>query len=1052
MTDLALIQQTEQSLAALKAFAEQSRNDQLLEHIQRLEAGLRAFAAGGAITVGDISGSTAVAIGRNINLIVNQVLPAEVRQPLENVQKQWSAAHLEVRRELERSQGGHIFLSYTRADMEAARQVRRALEQAGHAVWQDLTAIKGGDEWVKSIETGVERCYALVTLVSEPAKKSEWVQIEYLHAKRRGKLIVPLKVDDSEIPTLMLATNVLHGHPDLAEGIRQLLAALPAPPPVTIAPPPVDRRALELRYLDGLLLEHSVWQEVYTPMAGVGQLCLPREQKADAPAGRLRMKTVPAEINVVYHGRRQAGEVPCDEAQQQVEPKRYEADLLPAVAEMRRLVILGEPGAGKTTTLWKILSDCALKAKDDPAAPLPVLVRLGSLGEAGLQAALQAQLGALGGHYAALLAEKRLVFLLDGLNELPAASRESRLQEIQALFETCRQADLLAVVTCRELDYSGALDLGLPGRVSIQPLDPARIRQFVNAYLSNESGKGDELFLQLAGDDVQNVWQKWQQAGASLELFFTAKDIPRTDPDVYSRTSGQDDNIWSERVRDQVVLPRSMLALAANPYMLYMITQVFTDTGTLPRNRGLLFETFIDYLLEKRERLPQAEADELKMRLAVLAYAMQAEGEGTSFASARALAHLASERCLYRARSASLLGGGDEVRFTHQLLQEYFAARHLQGLMAQTPAVRLFPPENWWQPQGWEETLVLLAGLYSDDCRPVVDWLQAAQPEVAARCIVESGAHCPDETLARLRAAWLPRLTDLAHDPEPRARAAVGRALGRLQLGGAPLDNRKGVSVVFMAGQALPDLDWVEIPGGPFIYQENEQRSEPAFYMARYPVTFTQFQAFLDDPQGFTNPRWWGGLAAADEHKRAPGEQEFKFSSHPRETVSWYDALAFCRWLTATAQVYPELLPQALRGQAGCEIGLPTEWQWEKAARGQDGREYPYKGSFDPEKGNTGETGIDQTSAVGIFPQGASPYGLLELSGNVWEWCLNEYEQPEKVGLAGDAARVLRGGSWSLDQDHARAVYRDRSNPNSRGNYNGFRLVVRPPSLGNTDH
>src|SRR5690606_687685 len=102
-------------------------------------------------------------------------------------------------------------------------------------------------------------------------------------------------------------------------------------------------------------------------------------------------------------------------------PKQYEADIIPAIEEMRQLVILGDPGAGKTTTLWKILSDKALKAKDDPYAPLPVLVRLNAVGEVSLETSIRNQLGDLSRYYDDLLQEKRLVFLLDGLNEMTAA-------------------------------------------------------------------------------------------------------------------------------------------------------------------------------------------------------------------------------------------------------------------------------------------------------------------------------------------------------------------------------------------------------------------------------------------------------------------------------------------------------------------------------------------------------------------------------------------------------------------------------------------------------
>jgi formylglycine-generating enzyme required for sulfatase activity len=1010
MTSEQLIQQIGQALADLKAFAEKSGNTQLLDHVRRLEESLASITAGGdVIKVGDISGSTAVAIGHDINIIVNQVLPPDLRQPWETLQGELSQAHPEVKALVERRKGGHIFLSYSRHDMEEALKIRRALEEAGHIVWQDLTAIKGGAEWIKAIEEGVERGYALVTVVSESSQKSEWVQIEYLHAKRRSKPIIPIKIDASEIPTMMLATNVIHGHPDLEGGVKQLLEALPAPPPEGVEiERPTGRRELEMRYLDRLLLEHSVWQEVYTPMAGVGQMRVEEERKA---AG-VKMRTAPTTIDVGYLGQKLAG---CGNGGGQpprTEEKHYEADIIPAVEEMRRLVILGDPGAGKTTTLWKILSDYATAAKADPACPLPVFVQLGALGGYDdLETAIKAQLGSLAPHYEDLLGEKRLAFLLDGLNELPAATREANLTDLKTLIGRCQKADLVASVTCRELDYTGALDLGITERVIIKPLDPLRIRRFVNAYIEEPPGKGDELFWQLAGgEQVGEVWQVWEKAGASFELFWSAEDIPQENPNIYVGSSGQDDQIWRKYVHNR---SRSMLTLASNPYILFMMTQVFTQMGTLPRNRSLLFQTFVDYLLERRERLTAERVSELKLKLADMAYAMQAEGEGTTFQSAQVKEHLKDERCLYHARSANILSGGEEVRFTHQLLQEYFAAYYLRVVMESLPATELFPPGRWWESQGWEETLILLAGLYSDDCTPVIDWLKNAQPEVSSRCIVESGAYCPDETLVRLRSLWIPRLTDLWNNPQPRARAAVGRALGGLCLEGKTLDNRKGIGV---RDDGLPDIDWVKIPAGEFIYQDSEKRYELTFYIARYPVTYAQFRTFIDDEQyGFKNPQWWEGLAASDEHRSVPGEQRFRYDNHPAEHVSWYDAVAFCKWMTDRYKTHPDLLPKTIREKVLSGewiVMLLTEWQWEKAARGglklpdrkggwKDNpacvRAYPYEGESDPAKGNTWETGIGRSSAVGIFPQGASPYGILDMSGNVWEWCLNEYGNPRNA-------------------------------------------------------
>ena len=267
------------------------------------------------------------------------------------------------------------------------------------------------------------------------------------------------------------------------------------------------------------------------------------------------------------------------------------------------------------------------------------------------------------------------------------------------------------------------------------------------------------------------------------------------------------------------------------------------------------------------------------------------------------------------------------------------------------------------------------------------------------------------------------RLLDIMLDPQYpfQERATAGREINKVG------DPRPGVG---LRPDGLPDIVWCDVPDeGEFIYQKDERVTLLAFHIAKYLVTYKQFQAFIDAPDGFSNAKWWDGLHkdGLKQQRGGPGEQRFKFWNHPRERVSWYDALAFCRWLTA---------------KLAYEITLPTEEQWEKAARGTDGRAYPYAVAFDPTKGNTDESGIGQTSAVGVFPDGTSPYGVMDMSGNVWEWTLTEYKTQNSSIINSNNSRALRGGSWSYLQLLARSASRFSSDPAVRYLLNGFRVAL----------
>ncbi|MFZ2879777.1 MAG: SUMF1/EgtB/PvdO family nonheme iron enzyme [Phototrophicaceae bacterium] len=976
-----------------------------------------------------------------------------------------------------------VFVSYSHRDEVFAARLIADLQKAGHAVWIDVTKLKGGDEWVRAISEGIINSYAFVVVVTPHALDSTWVQTEILWAKQRERLIIPLILDAAALDSVgFFVLNPYQGvrfDRGYEGALSSLLSTLPSPTiPVTEQEPqlvPEDhpreakrkrertQRESELEYLDRLRLEVLLNTEKYTALAGQSQIT------RETGSGRLAAVVMRPEFALLSGDR-----------DQQKEVRRFE-NAVEEIIALRRAIVLGEPGAGKTTTLWRLASDLAQKAIDDSNAPIPLVIRLGRWTDEfqTFERFVAHELGNLGPHLNDLLRSGRAALLFDGLNEIPVSQRKrdraNKDRQVERFIREHR--NLLAVVSCRAQDYN--TDLGFD-RIEIQPLDPIRIREFLTRYLG--SNYGETLFERLVGSDAIETEGRFLDWAADkiterdpLQVFWIERALP--DGLKWGLLGGRN-WFWTQWIRDRDN-PSSLLMLARNPYMLSMLAQVYENTGELPQNRGKLFERFVSTLfareqiirvdkVTKRENWAD-EAVDLLHSLSDLAFEMQlrrseirdGEGDALTVFSFYDAERFLSQRQLYLANSASLLSVGESVRYTHQLLQEYFAAVALRGRVFEQygsettylakddlglKASSIWKPDRWWERTNWEESAVLFAGLFADDCTPVIEWLMDANPEVAADCIVRSGAKTPRETLLRLRERWIPRLTNLRGDPSPLARAAVGRALGMLEVDGEPLDNRKGVSIIKRDGIVLPDIEWCDVPAGEFIYQEGQILALPAFQIAIYPITSEQYLTFIDDLEGFRDIRWWIGLSD-DKYRRknqnAPGEQFLLYGNHPREYVSWYDAIAFCRWLSwRLGGGYDlDLIDQ-------WAVRLPTEYEWEEAARGPNGLQYPYGHRFDSSRGNTSETGIGRTSAVGIFPDGASPYGVMEMSGNVSEWCLSSHEAPKfntvAEDLGSDEPRVVRGGSWRHDRVIASATARGEGDPVDRSSLLGFRLC-RPP-------
>lgn len=261
-------------------------------------------------------------------------------------------------------------------------------------------------------------------------------------------------------------------------------------------------------------------------------------------------------------------------------------------------------------------------------------------------------------------------------------------------------------------------------------------------------------------------------------------------------------------------------------------------------------------------------------------------------------------------------------------------------------------------------------------------------------------------------------------------------------------DPRRGVGV---NTEGTPDIDWCGVPGGDvsvlILSDPNNAFSEvadtrskrvEAFHIGRYPITADQYRSFIKASDGWRVRDWWGEDLYRDPDSNA---YEFgRFGNHPALYVSWFGAVAFCRWLSR---------------RLGFTVRLPDEWEWQQAATSGDVRNnFPWGPLWDAKgefwRANTFESRLGRPIAVGMYPDGASSEGVLDMIGTVWEWCVNRFDPPAAQGIAAVAQgidlRVMRGGSWINSWHVARSTVRNAGEQARCDYLIGFRAVCSSPT------
>ncbi|MCY3780591.1 MAG: SUMF1/EgtB/PvdO family nonheme iron enzyme [Chloroflexi bacterium] len=244
-----------------------------------------------------------------------------------------------------------------------------------------------------------------------------------------------------------------------------------------------------------------------------------------------------------------------------------------------------------------------------------------------------------------------------------------------------------------------------------------------------------------------------------------------------------------------------------------------------------------------------------------------------------------------------------------------------------------------------------------------------------------------------------------------------------------------GADAPLTVKEILPMLQWCDVPHGTVTIssivgadEDFGEMSVPVdnFVMSKFPVTNAQFEIFARAEDGYRNPRWWGFSPHAQRwFKLGKGVAQSRFDGDelPRENVNWYEAMAFANWLGSLLSM---------------KVTLPTLAQWQRAAKGDDDRYYPWGDDYNEDHCNTLETGLKTTTPVNRYRKGASPYGVYDLAGNVWEWTANTAAAAEE---GRDHRRAVAGGSFVSPCDRAQTSFRYYLDPRVRYSSIGIRLV-----------
>jgi formylglycine-generating enzyme required for sulfatase activity len=934
-------------------------------------------------------------------------------------------------------------------DEEPVDTCRRFVEQAD--IYVGIFGVRYGSQAAKSVRSMTEIEYRhaiklkklrLLFLIDE-----EHVEVKPIHYEKDPdglKRLGRFKADVLKEHTVKFFTTP----EDLA---GKVVTALVPYLELTAHGRRVDTEVLRRAYL-AELADDLEWLD-FKGIAGVKE------------AIQLRLADIYVALRAMPYGSREEQEAARRRVAELLDRERLEAieemmrereEVQEALKRHPRLVVLGEPGSGKSTFL-KYVAHALVRGEPLglPDNRLPLLASVKSYAEAWQKdhrlllethlprhiAGQHKSLAGLQDYLAAELEAGRCLVLLDSLDEVRAKERVEIARRVQTFARRYGDKGNQLVVTSR---IEGYWEVQLSGdfrHYILSEFGPDEIRSFARQWCVA----------------VERQWYDEEEA--------RARGLAEADKLIGAILD------WP-----------SVRRLAANPLLLTIIALIHRSRTQLPHHRiklyAICFETLVETwgLARSLEGGPavgvevhESEAVDVLGPLALWLHETRPGGtaprqaivnkmvermveRGTEQSQARLLAErfldVTREQCGLMAER-----GTDEYGLFHLTFEEYLAARDIARRRDRDRTATI---QDRWPDPTWREIILLTAGqlgimeaskdrvsdlledLLDMEAREEVD--RGRNVVLAGRALVDVGKETPLPGIAKRVETALRRTMqdvddhDVPHDPPY-----------------VPIRTRAD------AGEVLDELGWLPEDLDTFL---PVPATQPAFWMARYPITNSQYERFIQ-AGGYREQRWW-----SDEGwKWRQGKPRWEWQrtdrpdfwddprwnrkSYPVVGVTWYEAEAYCNWLTERLQIsdfrfaideQPDHdLKSAIENRT-LVARLPTEEEWLLAAQGHESREYPWGDSFDPAWANTSESNLGSTTPVAMYPAGASTDGVWDMAGNVWEWTGSLYDEKTKD------TRVLRGGSWNLNQYVARCAFRLRLIPDYSNDDLGFRVVVSPGS------